>query len=80
LREKTKELELKWQNEKSIVIEIRAIKKDLESLRLEAENAEMRADLSHAAEIPLWQNTNFEKRSGDETFTFKKTAKNRVEF
>ncbi|MSU44792.1 AAA family ATPase [Candidatus Nomurabacteria bacterium] len=51
LREKTKELELKWQNEKSIVIEIRAIKKDLESLRLEAESAEMRADLSRAAEI-----------------------------
>ncbi len=51
LREKTKELELKWQNEKSTVVEIRAIKKDLESLRLEAENAEMRADLSRAAEI-----------------------------
>jgi ATP-dependent Clp protease ATP-binding subunit ClpB len=51
LHEKTKELELKWQNEKSIVIEIRAIKKDLESLRLEAENAEMRADLSRASEI-----------------------------
>ncbi|MBI5139624.1 AAA family ATPase [Candidatus Nomurabacteria bacterium] len=51
LYEKTKELELKWQNEKSTVIEIRAIKKDLETLRLEAENAEMRADLSKAAEI-----------------------------
>jgi len=51
LREKTKELELKWQNEKSTVSEIRAIKKDLESLRLEAENAEVRADLALAAEI-----------------------------
>ena len=51
LYEKTKELELKWQNEKSIVIEIRAIKKDLETLRLEAEDAEMRSDLSRAAEI-----------------------------
>src|SRR3990167_9411658 len=51
LYEKTKELELKWQNEKSTVAEIRTIKKDLESLRLEAENAEMRADLSRAAEI-----------------------------
>ena len=51
LHEKTKELELKWQNEKAIVVEIRATKKDLESLRLEAENAEMRADLSRAAEI-----------------------------
>ncbi len=51
LHEKTKELELKWQNEKTIVVEIRAIKKDLEGLRLEAESAEMRADLSRAAEI-----------------------------
>ncbi len=51
LREKTKELELKWQNEKSIVIEIRGIKKELEGLRLEAESAEMRADLARAAEI-----------------------------
>ncbi len=51
LYEKTKELELKWQNEKSTVIEIRAIKKELETMRLEAENAEMRADLSKAAEI-----------------------------
>ncbi len=51
LTEKTKELELKWTNEKSIVVEIRAIKKDLETLRLEAEDAEMKSDLALAAEI-----------------------------
>ncbi len=51
LREKTHELELKWKNEKKVVVEIRNIKKELESLRLEAENAEMRADLSRVAEI-----------------------------
>jgi len=51
LNETTKELELKWQNEKSTVSEIRSIKKELEVLRIEAENAEMRADLSKAAEI-----------------------------
>lgn len=51
LKEKTYELELKWKNEKETVVDIRGIKKDLESLRLEAENAEMRADLSRAAEI-----------------------------
>ena len=51
LSEKTKELELKWKNEKETVMEIRAIKKELESLRLEAEDAEMRADLTKAAEI-----------------------------
>src|SRR3989344_1034031 len=51
LYEKTKELELKWTNEKATVIEIRSIKKELESLRLEAENAEMKSDLARAAEI-----------------------------
>ncbi|HWA32436.1 MAG TPA: AAA family ATPase, partial [Candidatus Paceibacterota bacterium] len=51
LNEKTKELELKWQNEKNTVMEIRSIKKELEAMRLEAENAEARADLSRAAEI-----------------------------
>jgi ATP-dependent Clp protease ATP-binding subunit ClpB len=51
LSEKTRELEMKWQNEKSTVTNIRSIKKDLEVLRLEAENAEMRADLAVAAEI-----------------------------
>ncbi len=51
LHEKTKELELKWQNEKDTVVEIRAIKKELDSLRLLAEDAEMRSDLSKAAEI-----------------------------
>jgi len=51
LYEKTKELELKWQNEKAIVVEIRGIKKELETIRLEAEDAEMRSDLARAAEI-----------------------------
>ena len=51
LSEKTKELELKWANEKETVVEIRAIKKELESIRLEAEDAEMKSDLSRAAEI-----------------------------
>ena len=50
-KEQTKEIELKWQNEKSLVTEIRIIKKDLDTLRVEAENAEMRADLGRAAEI-----------------------------
>ncbi len=51
LKEQTREIEMKWQNEKETVAEIRSIKRDLESLRLEAENAEARADLGRAAEI-----------------------------
>ncbi len=51
LHEKTKELELKWQNEKETVIKIRSIKKELDAMRLQAEDAEMKSDLSRAAEI-----------------------------
>jgi ATP-dependent Clp protease ATP-binding subunit ClpB len=50
-QEKTKELEMKWKNEKGLLQEIAKIKKDLETLRIEAENAEQRVDLGRAAEI-----------------------------
>jgi ATP-dependent Clp protease ATP-binding subunit ClpB len=51
LREKTSELELRWKNEKQILSDIKSIKKELESLRIEAEGAEASIDLSRAAEI-----------------------------
>lgn len=51
LRERTSEIEIKWKNEKETVGEIKALKKSLETLRLEAEAAEARADLSRAAEL-----------------------------
>jgi ATP-dependent Clp protease ATP-binding subunit ClpB len=51
LKEGTSELELKWTNEKETITDIKRIKKDLESFRVEAEMAEARADLSKAAEI-----------------------------
>lgn len=51
LKEKTSEIELKWKNEKAILSDIKLIKKQLESLRMEAESAESRADLSKTAEI-----------------------------
>ncbi|MDP3726054.1 MAG: AAA family ATPase [bacterium] len=51
LKEKTRELELKWHNEKNLLTDIRKFKKDLDILRLEAESAEMQADLARAAEI-----------------------------
>jgi ATP-dependent Clp protease ATP-binding subunit ClpB len=51
LKEETHEFELKWKNEKELVMDIRQIKKDLEAARLEAENAELHADLTKAAEI-----------------------------
>ncbi len=51
LKEGIRELDLKWQNEKEAISNIKVFKGDLESLRIEAEQAEARADLSRAAEI-----------------------------
>ncbi len=51
LKEKTAELAGKWQGERDHATLARAIKKELEALRLEAEAAEMKADLTRAAEI-----------------------------
>lgn len=51
LREQTQEVEIKWKTEKELLTGIKAHKKDLEKLRMEAENAELKADLAKAAEI-----------------------------
>jgi ATP-dependent Clp protease ATP-binding subunit ClpB len=50
-KEKSSALETKWQNEKGALGEIGTLKKELEELRIEAENAEAVADLTRAAEI-----------------------------
>ena len=51
LREKTSELELKWKNEKEVLIGIRANKTELEALKVQADNAEIAGDLGTVAEI-----------------------------
>ncbi len=51
LKEKISELELRWKNEKQLIGEIRNIKEEMEKLRFEANQAEMKADLTRAAEI-----------------------------
>ncbi len=77
LNEKTKELELKWQNERNTVIEIRSIKKELETMRLEAENAEMRADLTRAAEIRYGKIPTLKKELETKLLKLKKLQKSR---
>lgn len=77
LSEKTKELELKWANEKSIVLEIRGIKKELESIRMEAEEAEMKADLSRAAEIRYGKIPSLKKELEVKLTRLKKLQKSR---
>jgi len=51
LKEKTSELELKWKNEKEVLTGIRTAKTELESLKIQADNAEIAADLGIVAEI-----------------------------
>ncbi len=77
LSEQTKELALKWQNEKTIVVEVRAIKKDLETLRLEAESAEMKSDLSRAAEIRYGKIPTLKKDLETKLLRLKKLQKSR---
>lgn len=77
LHEKTKEIELKWNNEKAIVLEIRTIKKDLESMRLLAEDAESRADLSQAAEIRYGKIPSLKKSLEEKLIRLKKLQKSR---
>ena len=77
LSEKTKELELKWANEKATVLEIRVIKKELEAIRLEAEDAEMKADLSRAAEIRYGKMPELKKELDIKLARLKKLQKSR---
>lgn len=51
MRETTSELEIRWTNEKEILADIRKMKKELDTLRVEAENAELITDLAKVAEI-----------------------------
>lgn len=51
LREKTAELGLKWKNEKEVLEGIRAHKNELEKLKVQADAAEIAADLGTVAEI-----------------------------
>jgi len=61
LKEKTSELELKWKNEKEVLTGIRAAKTELESLKIQADNAESAADLGTVAEIRYGKIPNLQK-------------------
>ncbi len=51
LRENTHELELKWKNEKTILNDLAKFKENNESLKREAEQAQLEGDLGKVAEI-----------------------------
>ena len=77
LKEKTKELELRWKNEKTIVTDIRLIKQELETLRLESETAEMQADLGKAAEIRYGRIPTLKKELDKKAIRLKQLQKSR---
>jgi ATP-dependent Clp protease ATP-binding subunit ClpB len=77
LKEGSRELELKWQNEKNALSEIKSDKQQLEMLRLEADAAESRSDLSRAAEIRYGEIPRIEKSIIDNMAKLKRLQKSR---
>jgi len=77
LKEKTSALETKWNNERAALGDIREMKKELENLRIEAENAEAMADLTRAAEIRYKNIPKLEKDLEDKTGRLKKLHRTR---
>lgn len=51
IKSETKDLELRYNNEKDLVSRMRDYKKSLESLRVEADNLQLKGELSQVAEI-----------------------------
>ncbi len=51
LKESSKELELRWQNEKEVITKIRGYKKDIDKMKQQAEIEERKGDLQKVAEI-----------------------------
>ena len=62
LKEKSKDLEIQWKNEKDIISNIRASKKDIDRLKQEAEIADRNAELQKVAEIRYGKIPELEKK------------------
>lgn len=77
LREQSSGLELKWKNEKETITQIRALKKDLDSLRQEADQAERLSDLTRVAEIRYARIPAIEKQLTSEDARLKKLQTSR---
>jgi len=77
LREKTAAIETKWNNEKDALAEISKLKKELDELRVEAENAEAVADLTRAAEIRYDSIPSVEKELEEKVKRLKKLQRSR---
>jgi ATP-dependent Clp protease ATP-binding subunit ClpB len=72
IKETTRELEMRWNTEKDILAEIRTMKKALDTLRVESENAELATDLGKVAEIRYGKIPALEKMLKQKTDRLKK--------
>lgn len=77
VEEKTRELETKWKGEKNILLDVAKIKKELDTLRVESENAEMRQDLAAVAEIRYGKIPQLKKALDEKMVKLKKLQKTR---
>ena len=77
MRDSTRELELKWKNEKETLAEIKRGKEELERARVESDNAESAADLTKAAEIRYAKIPHLEKEIETATKRLKKLQSTR---
>lgn len=62
LHEENNKLELRWQNEKKLIDEIKGHNKDIEDLRVESDHAERLGDLERVAEIKYGKIPELEKK------------------
>ncbi len=77
IQEETKELELKWKNEKGLLNDIARIRKELETMRLESDAAQLRGDLGRTAEIRYGYIPMLQKELEQKTGKLKKLQKSR---
>lgn len=72
IRETTADLEIRWNTEREILNDIKKIKKEMDLLRVEAENAEQIQDLGRVAEIRYGKIPALEKSLKQKTDRLKK--------
>ena len=77
IRDKVKDLETRFNTEKELLAKIGSNKKELETLRIDADNAQMRGELSRVAEIRYGQIPKLEKENSDYNEKLKKIQKTR---
>jgi len=76
-KESTRETELKWKNEREVISDIRNIKTKLDSLRVEAESAQIVSDLDRASEIKYGEIPHLERDLESKAKKLKRLQKSR---